>query len=327
MTSDPANSCSLFITVHSRTSKQRKPTLSGRFQFEDHIRCIAAKQVIQRSRNKLRVAKMARIAKMLRIPVPDAQPSSLAIPARPSHFSPESSVISLTPTPDEPSAISLATAHRTFTPPSPNHTPTNNPGIEMSNLCYSTLFQPTDEQMLDSSIRLASPSREEQTVYLNTNTMGVSYHRDISNSRSPSCEVDTLELSDEEEGFSQSGREEADEDKGSAVGYSITKLEDSPVEQRKKEQVDDLLAPLTMECGALTIIVSNEQDEPIATIGEPSVSSETIEEVSQSVSKVPEEFVEEVTVVTENETAGEFPIVPEAMGEFPSSSCLVLDLN
>jgi protein CLEC16A len=73
---DPANSCALFITVHSHAGQSRRPALSAKFQFEDHIRCVAARQCLQRNRENLRLAKMTRVAKLLHLPLPD-QPSDI----------------------------------------------------------------------------------------------------------------------------------------------------------------------------------------------------------------------------------------------------------
>ena len=82
VTSDPANSCALFITVHSHAVASKRPALSGCFQFEDHIRCVAAKQCLQRNKENLRLAKMTRVAKLLHLPPPDSGPGSIA----PSHL-------------------------------------------------------------------------------------------------------------------------------------------------------------------------------------------------------------------------------------------------
>ena len=71
VSTDPANSCALFITVHSHGGQSRRPALSAKFQFEDHIRCVAARQCLQRNRENLRLAKMTRIAKLLHLPVPE----------------------------------------------------------------------------------------------------------------------------------------------------------------------------------------------------------------------------------------------------------------
>ncbi|XP_064406876.1 protein CLEC16A-like isoform X2 [Halichondria panicea] len=312
ITADPATSCSLFVTIHSRASKQKKPALSGRFQFEDHIRCIAAKQVIQRSRDKLRGAKMTRIAKMLHIPLPDSHPSSLSIPgATGHHYNHQSSVISLTPTPDDPRPISPSTAHQMFAPAGANHTsaPDDQDNIEMSNLRYSTLFQSSHEHILDSSIRLALPYAEDQTVHLDTARMGVRYHRDWSSSPSPSCEVDTLESSGPEDSLLTL----QDSEECAAVGYSVTKLKESPVERRKKEQQED--GGRIVECGALTIIVSSEQDKPSENNNEDtSAINQTVEEpplVTQTAEEAPiiTLTAEEAPIITL--TAEEVPIVIE----------------
>lgn len=77
---DPANSCALFITVHSHAGTSRRPALSARFQFEDHIRCVAARQCLQRNRENLRLAKMTRVAKLLHLPIPDPTTDSLHLP-------------------------------------------------------------------------------------------------------------------------------------------------------------------------------------------------------------------------------------------------------
>ena len=71
---DPADSCSLFITVHSHSVVQKRPALSAQFHFEDHIRCIAARQCLLRSKDHLRLAKMTRITKLLHLPSPPEPP-------------------------------------------------------------------------------------------------------------------------------------------------------------------------------------------------------------------------------------------------------------
>lgn len=80
MSNDPANSCALYITVHSHASTNKKPALSARFQFEDHIRCVAARQCLQRNKENLRLAKMTRVAKLLHLPIPDPTADSLHPP-------------------------------------------------------------------------------------------------------------------------------------------------------------------------------------------------------------------------------------------------------
>ena len=83
MSTDPANSCALFITVHSHAGHSRRPALSARFQFEDHIRCVAARQCLQRNRENLRLAKMTRVAKLLHLPLPELQPVDSTVPPEP----------------------------------------------------------------------------------------------------------------------------------------------------------------------------------------------------------------------------------------------------
>ncbi len=68
---DPADNSAIYVTVHSPSAAQKRPVLSAKIQFEDHIRCVAARQCLQRSREHLRLAKMARIAKLLHLPVPE----------------------------------------------------------------------------------------------------------------------------------------------------------------------------------------------------------------------------------------------------------------
>ena len=170
---DPADSCALFIVVHGRSSTQKRPALSAKFQFEDHIRCLAARQCLQRSREHLRLAKMARIAKLLHLPVPEVPSSALTQPmplgGRP--FNPQldlpASVISLDSTPP-PSSLPLDTTqlstsvlHKVFMP-SPSSTG-NGGGSQQA--FEMTSFKPyhsqdnSDDTLLDSSsLRLPDTS-------------------------------------------------------------------------------------------------------------------------------------------------------------------------
>lgn len=75
---DPANTDSLFVVVHNRNSTQKRPKLSGKFVFDDHIRCCAAKSVFQRAREHLHHSKMLRITKMLELPPPES-PSAVSV--------------------------------------------------------------------------------------------------------------------------------------------------------------------------------------------------------------------------------------------------------
>ena len=246
---DPANSCALFITIHNRSSKQKKPALSGKFQFEDYIRCLAAKQALQRSRDKLRLAKMTRIAKILHLPISDAQPSSLAIPS--SSQLDNNALISLTPTPEEVPIVTMSAAHRAFMPSAAPQPVTHSSDIEMSNLRVSTLVQPEDESVLDSSIRLTTPTSE---IELDPTTLEVRFRRDLSTSRSPSAEVEVLESSEPEDSIQTTSESE----EAIAMGYSVTKLKKEST-KREKEQEEEVKH--TIDHGHVTIVVSDESAE------------------------------------------------------------------
>ena len=75
---DPANIDSLFFVVHNRNSAKKRPKLSGKFVFEDHIRCSAAKSVFQRAREHLHHSKMLCITEMLDLPPPES-PSAITV--------------------------------------------------------------------------------------------------------------------------------------------------------------------------------------------------------------------------------------------------------
>ena len=69
---DKEDSRRLYITVHKPSSTSSKgtpvPLLSATFTFDDHIRCMAAKQRLTKARTKARNRKMNMIAKMLELP-------------------------------------------------------------------------------------------------------------------------------------------------------------------------------------------------------------------------------------------------------------------
>ena len=69
MAADPADNCALYITAHHRIEPQAKmkPALNAKIVFEDHIRCLATKQSIQKHKEQLRHDKMACIAKLLSV--------------------------------------------------------------------------------------------------------------------------------------------------------------------------------------------------------------------------------------------------------------------
>lgn len=94
---DPADNCSLFIVAHHRSRSQvkRRPALSAKITFEDHIRCIATKQNLQKRKEQLRHTKMTIIAELLGIP-PPASPirkrgSPITSPSLPSNLTISSS--------------------------------------------------------------------------------------------------------------------------------------------------------------------------------------------------------------------------------------------
>ena len=73
ITGDKDDSRSLHITVHKPSASRRShsaPLLSGRFIFDDHIRCMAAKQRLTKGRLKARQRKMQMIARLLEMPMP-----------------------------------------------------------------------------------------------------------------------------------------------------------------------------------------------------------------------------------------------------------------
>ena len=69
MAADPADNCALYLTAHHRIEPQAKmkPALNAKIVFEDHIRCLATRQSIQKHKEQLRHDKMACIAKLLNV--------------------------------------------------------------------------------------------------------------------------------------------------------------------------------------------------------------------------------------------------------------------
>ncbi|XP_055852092.1 protein CLEC16A homolog [Episyrphus balteatus] len=66
---DKDDSRCLHITVHrGGASHNRTPLLSAKFLFDDHIRCMAAKQRLTKGRSKARQKKMYQIAQLLEMP-------------------------------------------------------------------------------------------------------------------------------------------------------------------------------------------------------------------------------------------------------------------
>lgn len=66
---DKDDSRCLHITVHrGGVTHNRTPQLSAKFLFDDHIRCMAAKQRLTKGRSKARQKKMYQIAQLIEIP-------------------------------------------------------------------------------------------------------------------------------------------------------------------------------------------------------------------------------------------------------------------
>lgn len=73
------NRC-LHITVHSGgAAHHRAPLLSTKFLFDDHIRCMAAKQRLTKGRSKARQKKMFQIAQMIEMPGPVVAPPTYSL--------------------------------------------------------------------------------------------------------------------------------------------------------------------------------------------------------------------------------------------------------
>ncbi|XP_003387669.2 PREDICTED: uncharacterized protein LOC100637467 [Amphimedon queenslandica] len=74
ISTDPADNCALYIVAHHRSKSQvkRRPALTARFLFDDHIRCLATRQSLQRRKDTLRHSKMVIIASLLGEPPPSS---------------------------------------------------------------------------------------------------------------------------------------------------------------------------------------------------------------------------------------------------------------
>ena len=78
---DKEDSRSLFITIHqpssgrSLTKVRSRPILFAKFIFDDYIRCMSAKQRLQRRRTMLRQHKLHCIAQLLELPAMASPPS------------------------------------------------------------------------------------------------------------------------------------------------------------------------------------------------------------------------------------------------------------
>lgn len=68
VTGDKDDSRCLHITIHrGGATTNRSPILSAKFIFDDHIRCMAAKQRLTKGRTKARQKKMGQIAQLLEL--------------------------------------------------------------------------------------------------------------------------------------------------------------------------------------------------------------------------------------------------------------------
>lgn len=77
---DKDDSRSLHITVHrGGATHHRAPLLSAKFVFDDHIRCMAAKQRLTKGRSKARQKKMFQIAQMIEMPGPVMAPPTYSL--------------------------------------------------------------------------------------------------------------------------------------------------------------------------------------------------------------------------------------------------------
>ena len=72
MAGDKEDSRSLHITIHKPSLQnvhaKPLPLLSARFTFDDHIRCMAARQRLTKGRMRSRQRKMQMIARLLQLP-------------------------------------------------------------------------------------------------------------------------------------------------------------------------------------------------------------------------------------------------------------------
>ncbi|XP_071813378.1 protein CLEC16A-like isoform X3 [Apostichopus japonicus] len=87
VTGDKDDSRSLHVTIHKRSMvsphAKSTPILNARFQFDDHIRCMAAKQRLTKGRQKTRQAQMMAISDLLEIPHSSGNYGTAALSAHP----------------------------------------------------------------------------------------------------------------------------------------------------------------------------------------------------------------------------------------------------
>lgn len=256
---DPADTHSLFVVVHNRNSTQKRPKLSGRFAFEDHIRCTAAKTVFQRARDLLHHSKMTRIAKMLHLPIPD---SPLAVPVAdqqnqlldatpPTLTTPTMSIPEALPTGNNHfSHISASVVQGVFRGPSPVNTSAESQEIELSSLTTPERERRhvrlgEDMPPFDTPVRLTLPAPLcDATMERGT----VLFPRDLSSTPEPSSRssVDhAYGLEDSEEALTANGGLFAYRDSSLERSVELSREgEDARVEDR------DGACPLGMAIGS-----------------------------------------------------------------------------
>lgn len=114
VTGDKDDSRCLHITIHrGGATTNRTPILSAKFVFDDHIRCMAAKQRLTKGRTKARQKKMNQIAQLLEISEPQLKANAMQTPTSPANSSFSSSLraVALAKTPREHRPL-FSTANR-----------------------------------------------------------------------------------------------------------------------------------------------------------------------------------------------------------------------
>jgi hypothetical protein len=107
----------IFKDVKSRSQENPKPLLSARLIFDDHIRCMAAKQRLNRGRKRSRTFKLGLIAELLGMRLPQ----SLQLEAQSSPVSPLLGVRTRGSTPGSVQKLSATFSPSTETiPPDPD---------------------------------------------------------------------------------------------------------------------------------------------------------------------------------------------------------------
>jgi hypothetical protein len=127
VTGDKEDSRSLHITVHKPSISAHVrplPLLLARFVFDDHIRCMAAKQRLTKGRLKARQRKMHMIARLLDLPTSVADTTSAAANSpRQTHQMPRTKS-AITPNSSIPGRSQPVISRRTSADPSASSSPT-----------------------------------------------------------------------------------------------------------------------------------------------------------------------------------------------------------